>query len=91
MGLSEERYHYDMECLRCNTVTTYLGLDKKEPYKNFYNVMMKRFDHDSKLVDWNGIEYEFCEECELMTRQQLICFDPNPEFYVIDKVGKEEV
>jgi hypothetical protein len=75
-----KQYYYEMECMRCHIITTYVGLPKSQPYRQFYNVVAMDFGNGA-LVPTTGIKYDYCEDCKLMTRQQLLSFDADPETY----------
>lgn len=60
-------WRYDLRCEKCGWIETYAALpkDKYEWTKFYQNLFLK---------DWNG-NYQYCEQCDLWTKQILLSFD----------------
>jgi hypothetical protein len=83
MNIPKERYkkhehfRYDMKCEMCGEITTYVGLAKKDhSYSDFNRLLHTNMDRTNRT---NYIQYDYCDDCKLMTRQVLIAYDVDPE------------
>jgi len=62
-----ERYKYIARCKHCLELIEYLGLKKTEPYEVFQRLTLSQA---------NGDEFNYCDSCEMVTRQELVAFEP---------------
>ena len=69
METSDRYWSYERRCLRCRVIIRYAGCSKDSGVDRYNNLISCLSD-----IDWGH-----CEECDLLTRQQLVSFENRPD------------